>query len=151
VSRAIQKKAKPRSPWSPLSGELDSAEQDRALTRHIVRVAFQRYREKLRGLIAEYVAIVLVYVPRFSVPGTQATRPRPNHYESSLGLRPPVQYDRPGWRARLPDVGNGSPLIEELRIEPRCDPCHLIVPLGSMFSDISTDGKNQRLPLPYKY
>src|SRR5260370_28768396 len=66
-----------RSPWSLSGLESNSTEQDRALTRDIIRVAFKRYRHELRGFVAEYVSVVLVHIPRFAVPCAQATRPRP--------------------------------------------------------------------------
>ena len=92
------------SPWSLSGLESNATEQDRALTRHIIRVAFQRYRHELRGFVAEYVSVVLVHVPRFAVPCAQATRPRPNHDERTLGRPAALPDDRSDRGARVPDV-----------------------------------------------
>src|SRR3984893_17171185 len=102
-----------RSPWSLSDLESNSTEQDSALTRQIIRVAFQRHRHELRGFVAEYVSVVLVHIPRVAVPCAQATRPRPNHYERTLGRPAALPNDRSDRGARVPDVSNGSPLSEE--------------------------------------
>src|SRR6266581_5579184 len=98
-----------RSPWSLSGLESNSTEQDGALTRHIIRVAFQRYRHELLGFVAKYVPVVLVHVPRFAVPCAQATWSRPNHDERSLGRPAALPDNRPDRGARVPDVSNSSP------------------------------------------
>ncbi len=78
-----------------LSGfESNPTEQDGTLTRHIIRVTFERDQRKQRGLITENVAVVLVHVSHFAVPRSQATRPRLHHHEGALGLRPFLPDDR---------------------------------------------------------
>src|ERR1700736_5391597 len=118
-----------RSPWSLSGLESNSTEQDSALTRDIIRVAFQRDRHELRGFVAEYVSVVLVRIPRFAVPCAQATWPRPNHDECTLDRPAALPDDRPDRGARVPDVSNGSPLSEEGGIEPQHDVCGLSHPL----------------------
>src|SRR3984893_11594087 len=131
------------SPWSLSGLESNATEQDRALTRHIIRVAFQRYRHELRGFVAECVSLVVVPCALFAVPCAQATRPRPNHDERTLGRPAALPDDRPDRGARVPDVSNGSPLSEEGGIEPQHDACGLIVPLGGMFPAIAAHWQHQ--------